>query len=278
MRFTQLNVDIPSVVPVVTSAAGKPVLDVEVQVDGQRLASSLDGHSFIMNPGAHDFSFSKDGHIFATQSVLIVQGQRNRLIAASLASPSSPPAEEAPRARKSKRMEAQAGPPIASNAESESESKEKAEAPPRAAVDLISRQPREGDAVRRPRAPIWPRARNRRPRAVSRHSASCRPASAWPRSGAGALFTYWGRKDNTLLDSCSPGCRQSSADHIHNLYLAADISFGVGLAALAGSYWAYAHSKSNREEGGEEVAVRTTPRILVAPTPSGAIGALSGSF
>jgi hypothetical protein len=243
MRFTQLNVDIPSVVPVVTSAAGKPILDVEVQVDGQRLASSLDGHSFIMNPGAHDFSFSKDGHIFATQSVLIVQGQRNRLIAASLESPSSPPAE----------------------------------APARAVVDLSPANPEKETPSKAAGAELTARAEPEAKSGIptlSIVSAGVGVAAF----GAGALFTYWGRKDNTLLDSCSPGCRQSSADHIHNLYLAADISFGVGLAAIAGSYWAYAHSKSNPEGGGEQVAVRTTPRILVAPSPSGAIGALSGSF
>jgi hypothetical protein len=97
--------------------------------------------------------------------------------------------------------------------------------------------------------------------------------------GAGALLTYWGRKDSDLLGPCSPSCPQSSADHVHSLYLAADISIGVGLAALAGSYWAYAHSRSTAQEaGGEEVAVRSTPTLVVAPTPSGAVGALSGRF
>ena len=85
-RFTQLTADIPSVVPVVTNAAGNPETNVEVNVDGERLTSSLDGHSFLLDPGVREFSFSKDGHIFATQTVMIVQGQRNRLIAASLQS------------------------------------------------------------------------------------------------------------------------------------------------------------------------------------------------
>lgn len=278
MRFTQLNVDIPSVVPVVTSAAGKPVLDVEVQVDGQRLASSLDGHSFTMNPGAHDFSFSKDGHIFATQSVLIVQGQRNRLIAASLASSESPPlVEETSRPRRVKRTEAQAAAPIAAATGNESESKEKAEGPRRAAVDLALANPDEETPSKPEGADLTahaePAVKGSGVPTLSVVSAGVGVAAL----GAGALFTYWGRKDNTLLDSCSPGCKQSSADHIHNLYLAADISLGVGVAALAGAYWAYAHSKSNHEQG-EEVAVGTTPTILVAPTPSGAMGALSGSF
>ena len=248
MRFTQLGTDIPSVVPVVTTAAGKPVLDVEVQVDGQRLTSSLDGHSFIMNPGPHDFSFSKDGHIFASQSLMIVQGQRNRLIAAAL--------QPAP---------------------SEDESKDKAEAPPpRAAVDLSAANPDKETVAKPDGADLTARAEpaaKRRIPTLSFVTAGAGVAAL----GAGALLTYWGRKDNTLLDACSPGCRISSADHIHNLYLAADISFAAGVAALAGSYWAYAHSRSHDGEG-EEVAVRTAPTILVTPTPAGAMGALSGTF
>jgi hypothetical protein len=255
-RFTQLSVDIPSVVPVVTSAAGKPVLDVEVQVDGQRLTTSLDGHSFIMNPGAHDFSFSKDGHIFATQSLMIVQGQRNRLIAASLVSP-------------------QAAPPIA--AVPDGDNPEKAASPPRAAVDLTPPSAEKETVAKAAGADLTarpePSARSRIP-TLSFVTAGAGVAAL----GAGALLTYWGRKDTSLLDSCSPGCPQSSADHIHNLYLAADISIGFGIAALAGSYWAYAHSRSSHDEGGDEVAVRSTPTLLLAPTPSGAVGALSGTF
>jgi hypothetical protein len=110
MRFTQLGTDIPSVVPVVTNAAGKPETNIEVAVDGERLTSSLDGHSFILNPGAHDFSFSKDGRIFASQSLMIVQGQRNRLIAASLQTAS---AGEPPRPAKVSRPEARAVPAVA---------------------------------------------------------------------------------------------------------------------------------------------------------------------
>lgn len=256
MRFTQLNIDIPSVVPLVTSAAGKPVLDVEVQVDGQRLTSSLDGHSFTMNPGAHDFSFSKDGHIFANQSLLIVQGQRNRLIVASLSSPQSTP-------------------PIAAAADGDDP--DKAAAPPRAAVDLTPASTEKESAAKAAGADLTaraaPTARSRIP-TLTFVMAGAGVAAL----GAGALLTYWGRKDNTLLDPCSPGCQQSSADHIHNLYLAADISVGFGIAALAGSYWAYAHSRSSHGEGGEEVAVRSKPTMLVTPTPSGAVGALSGSF
>jgi hypothetical protein len=56
-------------------------------------------------------------------------------------------------------------------------------------------------------------------------------------AGYGVL-TYWGRSDNDQLAQCTPNCLQASVDHIHNLYLAADISLGVGIAAVVtGGYW-----------------------------------------
>jgi hypothetical protein len=262
MRFTQLGTDIPSVVPVVTSAAGKPVLDVEVQVDGRQLTSSLDGHSFIMNPGPHEFSFSRDGHIFATQSLLIVQGQRNRLIAASL-QPAQ--AEETAHASKAKRTETDAAPPIAAAA-----GENIASAPP-AASDRKDEAANAGGADLTLHTEPTPR---RRIPTLSLVTAGVGVAAL----GAGALLTSWGRKDTDLLGPCSPRCQQSSADHIHNLYLAADIAIGAGIAAFAGSYWAYAHSRSSQAEDQEAVASRSTPTLLLAPTPSGAIGALSGRF
>ena len=101
--------------------------------------------------------------------------------------------------------------------------------------------------------------------------------------GAGALLTVWGRSDTNKLGVCSPSCPQSSADHIHNLYVAADVSIGVGLAALAASYWAYAHARANGEAQEQEheaqTALRTpTPMIGVQPMSSGALGTLSGIF
>lgn len=51
------------------------------------------------------------------------------------------------------------------------------------------------------------------------------------------LLTYWGRGDNDQLAKCTPNCLQSSVDHIHDLYLAADISLGVGVAAVLTGGW-----------------------------------------
>jgi hypothetical protein len=77
---TQLRTTIPSVVPIVTDAAGQPRVDVQVKVDGQLLTSRLDGMALMVDPGTHELSFSAGGTTFATETVTLLRGQRNRLI------------------------------------------------------------------------------------------------------------------------------------------------------------------------------------------------------
>jgi hypothetical protein len=50
--------------------------------------------------------------------------------------------------------------------------------------------------------------------------------------GGYGVLTYWGRSDNAKLADCTPNCSPASVEHIRKLYLAANISLGVGVAAL----------------------------------------------
>jgi hypothetical protein len=87
-KHIQLAAEIPSIVPVVTDHRGQPNVDVEVKMDGEVLTSKLDGRALRIDPGAHEFAFSTtNGGVFATQKLMILQGQRNRLISASLPGP-----------------------------------------------------------------------------------------------------------------------------------------------------------------------------------------------
>jgi hypothetical protein len=88
-RYTQLRAQTPSVIPLVTDDAGQPRVDVEVKMDGAVLISRLDGRSLPVDPGTHEFSFSAQGAVFASQRVTLQNGQRNRLIAVSVHSPTS---------------------------------------------------------------------------------------------------------------------------------------------------------------------------------------------
>jgi hypothetical protein len=80
--------------------------------------------------------------------------------------------------------------------------------------------------------------------------------------GGFGLLTYWGRTDNDKLAQCAPNCLQASVDHVHDLYLAANISLSVGIVAIVtgGSWWF-------RNYG-----------VSVQPAPSGAYASIGGLF
>jgi hypothetical protein len=271
-RFTQLSTDIPSVVPVVTDEAGNPQTDVEVRVDGERLTSSLDGHSFLLDPGVREFSFSREGRVFATQRLMIVQGQRNRLLSVS-----SQPAAEATTKRPTKIKKPAASIAVAAATEV---------APPA--------PPPPGEPVEPKVAPHesvdlqpHPKAEQKSDEPQLNLAAEESESSGTPKLtyaltatgvaalGAGAMLIYWGRNDNDKLAACSSSttnCRQSTVDHIHNLYLGGNIALGVGVASLAGAYWAYAHHSAKEAESHEAY------RFDVQPTKSGAVASIGGSF
>jgi hypothetical protein len=75
---SELEVGIPSVVPVATDDGGAPLVDVQLSMDGELLASRFDGRALPVDPGMHEFSFATGGHVFAVQRVLIAEGQHYR--------------------------------------------------------------------------------------------------------------------------------------------------------------------------------------------------------
>ena len=110
------------------------------------------------------------------------------------------------------------------------------------------------------------------------------PATSWVLTGVGAiglggglLFNTWGRRDNDLLaKTCGKvnACLQSSVNHVKRNYVIADISAGVGVAALAGEVLTYAFSGPSKET----LAAQQAYRVNVEPVHSGAVASVSGSF
>jgi hypothetical protein len=95
--------------------------------------------------------------------------------------------------------------------------------------------------------------------------------------GGAGLLAYWGRQDNTALqDACKPNCNPDSVHHIRMLYLASDISAGIGVAALIASTWLYLRSGSSEEKPSTETA--RLRRLDLRPSASGAYAAVSGTF
>jgi len=239
--FTQIDADLPSIVPVVTDGTGAPRVDVQVTVDKEPLTARIDGRAFRVDPGMHEFAFSTGDGVFATRKVLVVQGKHNRAISVSADGAGRPAADK-------KAVVASAASATADEA---------AAAPPEGtkldAGNVVVEQPQRRGSL-----------------ALTYSLAT---VGAVGIAGFG-LMTEWGRRDNDLLAQCSPFCPQSSVAHVRRMYVAADVSLGVGIAALVAALYALPSSRSANEEHPGAQALQ----LDVRPTRSGAVAGVSGSF
>jgi hypothetical protein len=205
-------------------------VNVRVTMDGELLTDEVNGRALPVDPGVHEFSLETDDGVVATRRIVIMEGRRNRKIAFSIPDPNARD-DERDQSESSKRRERRRA---------------------SAASARVS-------AAIRMQVP-----------AARAHRVSSLPGFVV--IGAGVLgiggygvLSYWGRKDNDLLARCSPDCAKSDVDHIHTLYLAADVSLGVGVTALLVGSWMVWRSHS-------------TYTLDVRPTDSGAIAAFGGAF
>jgi hypothetical protein len=260
-RYTQLDADIPSVIPVVLDARGVPRVDVEVRMDGEALTSHLDGHALAIDPGVHEFSFSTAAGVFASQQIMVLQGQRNRPVSASIRS------AELRREKIPKAIAAAESPPPAPTPVPPA-----LPSPEAAAREVTDRETAATEGA----APEGTLTAAAEPTNPHRKLIYALGAGGLAGVGAGALLVYWGRKDNDMLTRCAQDCNASTTAHIRRLYLAANISFGVGVAALGAAYWVYAVSQQSPK--GEVASKEQAYRFDVAPVTSGAVASVSGSF
>src|SRR6266700_2652296 len=86
VRGTRLSSTVPSVVPVVVDESGAPRTDIQVKMDGQVIASQINGRAIQVDPGTHEFSFSTSAGVFASQRLTIAKGERNQPLAYSFPS------------------------------------------------------------------------------------------------------------------------------------------------------------------------------------------------
>jgi hypothetical protein len=237
----RLESDIPTIIPVVTDSSGGGRVDVVVKMDGELVASRLDGRGVAVDPGLHEFSFSTTNGVFARQNIMIAQGQKNRQIALKLAAASepaaAPPPEAAPAAEKP------APEPMSSPA-----------SPPPAAADMTATEDTSDG-----KGSAWPYVIG---------------GAGLAAIGTGALLTIWGNKDNDKLDQCTPQCAPASVDHVKSLYTTANVLFGVGIVALGTATYLYVDSRTSKEKAPSQSAYV----FDVQPTPSGAFASVAGSF
>jgi hypothetical protein len=244
-RGAQVDLDIPTIVPLATDGGGAALVDVQVTMDGQPLLSRLDGRAVSLDPGLHDFVFTDARGQSAKQQLVVVQGQRNRQVSASLG--------DKPRTLDTADVfETQTALP-------------RAAAPADAAAPAVAPVIASEDP---PSAEPAPRHRSIGP---------------WLLTGLGlaglggyGVLTHWGRQDNDALAGCAPNCRPETMRHIRMLYLGADVSAGVGAAALVGAAtWFLLRSGPTSNE---RASRRSHYAIDVRPTPSGAVALVSGGF
>jgi hypothetical protein len=260
-KYTQLNSDVPSVIPVVTDESGAAKTDVQVKMDGELLTSKLDGRALPVDPGMHEFTFSTETGVIATEKVMIVAGQRNspvavslakrgRTLAASVTLPAPAVGNRSalePRTTSAKPATEKASPPTMASEK---------DSPVEEATDMAPEPRRKGGG----------------PGVLPYIVGGVGLAAV----GAGALVTLWGKKDNDALGQCSPNCPLDSLDHVKRMYTIADISIGVGVAALAGSAILFATSGSSTKE---KTPVKSASySVDVQPTRNGAFATVSGQF
>jgi hypothetical protein len=106
------------------------------------------------------------------------------------------------------------------------------------------------------------------------------PAGAWVLGGLSvvslASFGYFGisakKQLSTLRDTCSPHCTHDQTKTGRNEAIIADVSLGVGVAALAGAVtWALL-SGSRQDEP------KRAAQLMLTPTPRGAFAGVGGWF
>jgi hypothetical protein len=246
-RLTSLESWMPSVVPLVTDTSGTPKVDVQVTMDGDVLATSLDGHGLPVEPGLHEFAFTADGKSLGKEKVLVAEGQRNRLIAISLH-------DEGAERRRAAPVEPEVPAPAAPEKAERTESP--APHPTKVRVELDAEP--EPAPSRGPSTWAWVTG-----------------AAGVAGLAAGGMLTYWGRHDNDQLAQCSPNCPKSSVDHIRTLYIASDITAGVGAASALVSIWLFASSTGSSAGAKPR---ESAYKVDVAPTSSGAFASVSGRF
>jgi hypothetical protein len=76
--------DIPTVVLYAKDAAGNDSFEVSVTIDGAPLAARLEGLALSVDPGVHTFRFQWQDGSSKDRQVLVSQGQKDRVVSASL--------------------------------------------------------------------------------------------------------------------------------------------------------------------------------------------------
>ena len=89
----EVGASMPTVVISVLDAQGHDVGDVRVWVDGEPFVDKLEGNAVAIDPGSHVLRFQRGDAPSFEETVIVREGEKNRVLAARLPTPSTPVAE-----------------------------------------------------------------------------------------------------------------------------------------------------------------------------------------
>jgi hypothetical protein len=77
-RLEPIRAALPTVVFEVKDGAGHELADVKITMDGDLVATHLDGSALTLDPGSHEFTFEVEGQPPLTESLILHEGEKNR--------------------------------------------------------------------------------------------------------------------------------------------------------------------------------------------------------
>ncbi len=283
-RVITIENDIPTIVPIILSEAGKAVTDVTMLLDGEVLKAKTDGRAVPVDPGRHLLSFRSGSDVLASFETVFVQGQRNRTIEVSLqaggnalakssipltaaAPPPADPLESVGAASSASGSSESSRASESSEASESTESSSSAELSPASLV-----RPAVDPDEEPPEAP---------PDQSGRTGSRQITLTSMLLAGGGVLAvggffvgTAIANGGTERLDSCRPNCAQKRVDRIRQIYLGSRVLLGLGAASIIGAGVLYYFSDS----GSAMALGRSGYALGVAPSGAGGVAVFSGAF
>jgi hypothetical protein len=219
---------------------GTEVSNVRVLADGELIVDELDGRPIFVDAGPHTFRFERRGSVPLEQRIKLEPGERQHLVDVKLMPSGSEEPRDAPIPKES------------------------------------PKDPLELPGSRQESRPLEPLPATAPPDRSSREKSPTTVVYVLGGIGIVSLvsFAYLGFTGESdvsrLREECAPRCAKSEVDAVRTKLIAANISLGVGLAALgaSGFLWLSAGAPSSRPTMG----------LDVRPVAGGGMGSLVGSF
>ena len=246
--LTELGERIPSVVLRVHEAGQRDFTDAHVLLDGRAVA--LDGRPIPLDPGTHTLSIEAQAGPPVERTFLVAERERGRLLIVELPARSVAPAKSA----------------SAEASRYEEPSPEQRAPEPHASTTAAEAKASHEQSSPRAAAPLHV------------------PGGAWVLGGLGvagvvtfAALLIKAKNDlDELEHTCSPECPESETDEGYRKLLAADVSLGIGIAALAGAgAWTLGSWFVHRHD------VQTPSRaaqLSLVPTQGGAFASFAARY